>query len=189
MCINVCPCFCPILVYITLQVIQPQLYLACPILFKWQWNCRVSHKPANVLSPGSSSLFTPAKRRASTWMQPKIVCPPLTAASAAKSLSALRRSLLSCQPLFPSDWLSWHFLTVSVNHLTVTEYHYGAGRAWTATWCNNLSLMLHHVIYIEMAKLLRSGRVNGCYNSKWTRRRHAGGECSLWPMLRLRRSG
>lgn len=132
-----------------------------------------------------SSLFPPAERRASTWTQPKIHCLPVTAASVAKCLGALCCSLLPCQPVFPSDWLSWHFLTVSVNHLTVTAYYYGAGRAWAATWRDSLSLMLHHVIYIEMAELLRSGRVDGCYNSKRTWWTHAGGERSPWPLLRV----
>lgn len=162
----------------------------CPILFKWQWYCRVSHKPANVCLQRALPSSPLQRGGPAPGRNPKLsACLPLMAASIAKSLSALCCSLRSCQPLFLSDWLSWHFLTVSVNHLTVTAYHYGVGRVWAATWCNTLSLMLHHVIYIEMAKLLRSGRVNGCYNSKRTRKMHAGGEYSHWPMLRLGRSG
>lgn len=112
-------------------------------------------------------------------------CLPVTAASIAKCLRALCCSLLSCQAVFPGDWLWRHFLTVSVNHLTVTTCYYSAGRARAALWYDSLSLMLHHVIYIEMAKLPRSGEVVESYNSKGTRWKPAGGKDGLWPRLRL----
>lgn len=143
----------------------------------------------NLLMFVSSELFSlhPSKEWGQHLDATQNPLPACDGTSTAKCLGALCCSLLFCLPLFPSDWLSWHFLTVSVNHLTVTAYYYGVGRAWAATWCNSPSLMLHHVIYIEMAKLLRSGGVNGCYNSKRTRWTHAGGEgeYSPWPLLGL----
>lgn len=109
---------------------------ACPILFKRQWYCRVSHKPPNVCLQWAPSPLP--KRRASTWTQPKSTACLSRLPSSPNAWVPPRFSPRSCQPLFPTDWLSWHFLTVSFNHLTVTVYHYGARQAWAATRYNRL---------------------------------------------------
>lgn len=56
----------------------------------------------------------------------------------AACVSALLLYLYSSQRIYLTDCLSWHFLTVSPNHFSVTVYHYGTRQAGAFVWYNCL---------------------------------------------------
>lgn len=86
----------------------------------------------------SSELFPlpPAKERGQHLDATQIDCLPLMPVFIAACLSALLFYPYSNRPVYLTDWLSWHFLTVSFNHFTVTVYHYGARQAGAFVWYN-----------------------------------------------------
>lgn len=110
---------------------------ACPILFKWQWHCRVSHKALMFVSRELFPLPL-SKEGGQNLDAAQIDCLPRIPVFIAACLSALLFRPYFCRPVYLTDWLSWHFLTVSFNHFTITVYHYGTRQAGVFAWYNSL---------------------------------------------------